>query len=363
MASMVAMRRGVTIAVAAVVVATSMIGCSGGGPRADADGGNASPRTGDEELLRLIRPSFADAEAMAAVAVVADGEVRTAFVRAEPETRFEVGSITKTFTGLLLAEAIERGEVALDDGLGEHLDLHGSPVAEVTFGVLAAHRSGLPLFPSDPEWEQRSRALDAAGKDAVDETVPELLALARAEQLPAEPRTSYSNLGAALAGQALAAAAGTEYGDLLEERILDPLALDDTSLPVEDEDLDGDLARGRTADGALADPSTLGAFAPAGGIIATVDDLAEYAQAIIDGPYADSPALGPNRFGDGDYGYFWVLESRGDHDLVSHDGMTAGFTSALVIDRTAGTAAIVVVNRSGNPVGDLARRLLAEAGG
>ncbi|GGI45182.1 CubicO group peptidase (beta-lactamase class C family) [Agromyces flavus] len=345
--------------IAATMAVAVMAGCSAGAPQAE-EAGASTRYSGDEELLQVIRPSFSGPDDIAAVALVADGEVRTAFVRADAETRFEIGSITKTFTGLLLAEAIERGEVALDDPLGIHLDLDDAPVADVTLGALATHQSGLPIFPSDPEWQQEAAALDAEGKDAVDETLDELLALARAEQLPNDPTTAYSNFGAALAGQALAAAAGTEYRDILAERILEPLGLEDTSLPIEDDDHVKGLAQGFTGDRRKADPSTLGAFAPAGGIVTTVEDLARYAQGVIDGPYAGSAALEPNPFGDGDYGYFWALSSRGDRDLVSHDGMTTGFTSALLIDRTAGTAAIVFVNRSSRPVHEVARDLLGQ---
>ena len=66
--------------------------------------------------------------------------------------------------------------------------------------------------------------------------------------------------------------------------------------------------------------------------------------------------------GDDGIGYLWGLSSDGGHELVSHGGMTSGFTSSLLIDRTTGTAAIVFVNRGGRPVDDLAQRVLAELG-
>ncbi len=350
-------------ATAMVTAGAVMTGCSAVAPP---DGGAAAETrerySGDEELLEVVRSSFRGPDDIAAVAVVSDGEIRTAFVRAEPETRFEVGSITKTFTGLLLAEAIERGEASLDDPIGEYLDLDGAPIADVPLGAFAAHRSGLQVFPSDPDWQAAALELDEQGKDAIDETLDELLELARAEQLPADPGFEYSNFGAALLGQAVAAAAGMEYADLLEDRILEPLDLDETSLPVEDDEVPHELARGVMPDGRDAEPSTLAAFAPAGGIVARVDDLARYAQAVIDGPFADSAALEQNPMGDDGIGYLWGLSSEGGHEFVSHGGMTAGFTSSLLIDRTAGTAAIVFVNRGGRPVDDLPKRVLAELG-
>lgn len=320
----------------------------------------ASPGSeGDAELLRAIRPTFSDPDDMVAVAVVDRAGFRTAFIGADEDTAFEIGSITKTFTGLLLAEAVERGEVDLDDAVGEYLDLGRSPAASATFEELATHRSGLPTFPSDPEWvAEVERGFDS-GEDVLDESVPELLALARAEPVAPDAGPQYSNLGAALTGHALAAAAGTDYATLLEERILDPLGLDGASLPVEDDEVPASLAPGFLADGRPAEPSTLGAFAPAGGIVATVDDLAAYARAVIDGPFADSAALEPlARWEGSEIGAFWSLSTGyAGHDYASHGGLTAGFGSSLLVDRTAGRAVIVLAN-SGEVVDSLAEDLL-----
>jgi len=85
---------------------------------------------------------------------------------------------------------------------------------------------------------------------------------------------------------------------------------------------------------------------------------------VIDGPFGDSAALEsrPGLDGGG-IGYFWGVEQRGDHELVSHDGMTQGFSSLLLIDRTAGTAVVVLVNRGGRSLNGLGERLLALADG
>ncbi|MFE5670222.1 serine hydrolase domain-containing protein [Agromyces sp. NPDC056523] len=368
-----AMRGRLLAGVATAAMAVMMTsGCSAMSPEAEAeaeagaeaDGGTAAGPTGDDALLRAIRPSFTQPDDVVAVALLDGDQVRTAFIDASHYTVFETGSITKTFTGLLLAEAIERGEVELDDTLGEHLDLGTSPAVSVTLGDLAAHRSGLPTFPSDPAWRERIEPGFLAGEDVIDESVDELLAEAAAETLPPEPEPMYSNMGAALVGQALAAAAGTEYRDLLTERILEPLALDGASLPVEDDEVPAGLAQGRTADGAPAEPSTLGAYAPAGGIAATVDDLVAYAAAVIDGPFADSAALEPRPGLDGgSIGYFWGVTDEGGHRFVEHDGMTAGFGSSLVIDLTAGTAAVILVNRADGSATGVARTLLSLAEG
>lgn len=360
-------RRGIrrltaTVVVVVVAVVGGVTGCRPG----EVPGSlrpNASPEPeSDDELLRAIRPTFSGPDARAAVAVVDGDDVRVAFVGADEDTAFEIGSVTKTFTGLLLAEAVERGEVALDDPIGAYLELGDAPAASATFEELATHRSGLPTFPSDPDWMATVEDGFHSGEDVLDETVPELLDLARSERLPHNAPFQYSNFGTALTGHALAAAAGADFATLLEERILDPLGLDGASLPVEDDEVPASLAPGFLADGRPAEPSTLGAFAPAGGIVATVDDLVAYARAVIDGPFADSTAFEPLvEWDESSMGCFWILSAGYDgNEIASHGGLTAGFGSSLMVDRTAGRAVIVLSN-SGEPVDELAEDLMIRA--
>ena len=347
-------------ALGALVVTAGLLltACTAGGPGSTPE--PAAQRTGDAELLRLIRPSLTDERRRVAVAVIDGGEVRRAFQDADASTVFEIGSITKVFTGELLAEAIERGEVQADDEVGSYLDLGDAPIASATLRELAAHASGLPTFPTDPEWVEQATAEMAAGRDGVDENLDELLAQARAEALATEQEFGYSNMGAALLGQALAAAAGTDYPALLAERILDPLGLDDASVPLDDDAVSSRHAGGMTAEGDPAEPSTLGAYAPAGGIHATVDDLVTFAIAILDGPLADSEARSDTiDLGDGSaIGHFWRVNDDRDHIVVSHNGLTGGFAAMMIIDCTAGTASIVLSNQA-VIVDDLASTLLA----
>lgn len=319
-------------------------------------------RSGDEQLLRLIRPTFTDDHDRVAVAVIDADGVRTAFLGADESTVFEVGSITKAFTGELLAEAIDRGEVAPDDTLGEHLDLGEAPVASVTLRNLAAHLGGLPTFPTDPAWVERVSDDFQAGRDVIDETTEELLAQARALEVRPEQGFTYSNIGAALLGQALAAAAGTDYRTLLSDRILDPLGMKHTSLPLEDDEVPERHAGGFLSDGTAAEASTLAAYAPAGGIHATLGDLAAFAEAVIDGPLTGTAAQ-TDLIDSGDggaIGYFWGISDEGGSRIIGHNGMTAGFSSVLKIDTTSQLAVIVLSNQA-ESVDDVGALLLASA--
>lgn len=129
---------------------------------------------------------------------------------AKPDTIYEIGSLTKTMTALLLAHPAESGGgLTPETTLGSLLDLDGSPAASVTLEELASHRSGLPRIAT------RRRDRIGAGwailrhRNPYTADVATLLAQARAVKLSGRGQFSYSNLGAALLGQALAAQAGT----------------------------------------------------------------------------------------------------------------------------------------------------------
>ena len=99
--------------------------------------------TGDADLAARARPLLPGALDRVSIAVVDGSTVTYANFGANEETEYEIGSITKTFTGLLLADAIERGEVTADTKVGAFLPFGDSPIADVTLAELASHRSGL----------------------------------------------------------------------------------------------------------------------------------------------------------------------------------------------------------------------------
>ena len=196
----------------------------------DAAGGEPSGAGAESTLEHDVRTTFDDDFERAAVAVIEDGEVETVFAQADADTMFEIGSITKVLTGELLAIAVERGEVALDDPLGQYLPLDAAPAASVSLVSLATHSSGLPPEPTDPAWVAETEAAFEARHNPWGLTLEEMLELTRHETLTPSETPVYSNLGAALLGHALAAAAGTDYATLLETRVFEPLGMDDAVL-------------------------------------------------------------------------------------------------------------------------------------
>jgi CubicO group peptidase (beta-lactamase class C family) len=177
--------------------------------------------TGDVDLAARARPLLPGALDRVSIAVLDGSTVTFANFGANEDTEYEIGSITKTFTGQLLADAIERGEVTADTRLGVLLPLAGTPVADVTLAELASHRSGLSAqgmqldetipFLTRLQMHQNPFIHDLNG----------LLAIARKATLSNRGAFVYSNLGTALLGHALAAAAHTDYSTLAQQRLLD----------------------------------------------------------------------------------------------------------------------------------------------
>ena len=346
--------------VALAVACTLLTACTP--PRIDT--GQDGRLTGDARLLGQIRSTFADDFNRAAVAVVDGDDVRKAFVNADDATVFEVGSTTSVLTGELLAIAIERREVELDDTLGDYLDLGNSAVGSVTLRTLATHTSGVPPLPTDPDWIAAFDRAMGAGEDPTDDDLDELLELARELDVSTDEAFEVSFVGVALLGHALAAAAETTYSDLLTARVLEPLGMDNAVLVETPEQVPAAHAGGHTEVGDAVEPWSVGAFSPAGGVHATLDDHIALAKAVIDGTLAGSAALEPIEDADASewrIGYQWFIVEDRSRTITVSGGDSGGFTSSVLINRDADTAAIVLSNASGADTYHVALRLLLAA--
>ncbi|GGI45188.1 CubicO group peptidase (beta-lactamase class C family) [Agromyces flavus] len=301
--------------------------------------------TGDEELLEYAKEKFTDAGDRVAMAVIDGDDVRTAFVSADSSTMFELGSATRLLTGLLLADAIERGEVALDDPIGWYLPLGDSPAASLTLRSLATQHSGLP--PGGPRWVDPEVLADGASdsNDAPPEVpapvdLEEVLDLVSA--VPVDPSVyDYSHLQATLVGHVLAEAADRDFAELLEERVLEPVGMENAVLAESVEDVPDALVR---SEGAYV-PQT-GAYAPAMGLIVTIDDMIALARDVISGDASDSAALEPlvNTPHGKRIGYFWEVASRPEGDIIALYGWSRQFCAAMVVSAEDRHAAIVLRN-------------------
>jgi CubicO group peptidase (beta-lactamase class C family) len=290
---------------------------------------------------------------------------------------FEIGSITKTFTGLLLAERIEQGslrsstpvarllpdsvEIGRPDSVGD---------APLTLGHLATHRSGLPRLPSNVRAVASSR-LDpyAAYGDSA------LYAFLDAYTLRRAPGSQYeySNLGMGLLGRLIARRADTTYAALVRRRIAEPLGLSDTQIRLTPDQEDR-FAQGYNRIGLPTPPWHFEALAGAGALRSTAEDmlasLRAHRRALRVDPdtataleRAMRRALTPRAQAGSDrsrIGFAWHETRRDGHRVLWHNGGTGGFRSMVALDRTTGRGVGVLVSTAvaARKVTDAAWRLL-----
>lgn len=283
------------------------------------------------------------------------------------KTEFEIGSVTKVFTSLILVDMVRCGEVALDDPAATYLPpdvtLPAPNGRAITLLDLATHTSGLPRLPSN--LKPRDPADPYAGY-----TDAKLYAGLHGATLNSRPGVAYaySNLGAGLLGQLLARRAGLPYADLLAARITGPLGLTDTAITLSPEQK-ARRAIGHDEGLSPVGSWTMDSLAGAGGLSSTADDLLAFLAAALG--YGETPLHGamadqlvPRRpAGAGTLvALGWHISSSPRGEIVWHNGGTGGFRSFVGFDRARSIGVVVLVDTA-SPVGgdDIALHLLAGA--
>lgn len=191
--------------------------------------------------------------------------------------RYEIGSITKTMTGCLLASLERDGRLSREDAPAALApELAASAFAsKTTLAELVSHTSGLPRLPANMRAHVRDKEnpYAAYGTDALVEAV-----LKEPYRDGAKP-SSYSNYGFGLLGWLLARSSGEPLAELLQARLFEPLGLERTTLDSDAED-GASLRPVHRSSGAPAKPWTFGeAMAGAGAVRSTAPDLLRYAEA------------------------------------------------------------------------------------
>lgn len=273
---------------------------------------------------------------------------------------FEIGSISKVFTGLLLAQAVERGELKLDTTLGS-LKLTKTPLppraASITLGQLVTHTSCLP---NDPD--------DIAGDMSMAETLERyprtrLWSALAAQQLNHDGACTaqYSNFGFAVLGESLATHYHTSWEQLVYQHITKPLGMRNTVGHI------GDKA-GRLAaaygDGKPVPPLLeWGAFAGAGGLHSSPQDMLTFSRALLAGRKGPLGAAA-ERVLQPLYGnqIAYAIEMRGPatQRTFSKDGRTGGFSSYWTILPDTHEALIVLASNADARINGLSRKILAQ---
>jgi len=271
------------------------------------------------------------------------------------DTVFEIGSITKVFTALLLMEMVERGEVALSDPVAMYLpDGVTVPQREgrrITLQDLATHRSGLPRLPSNFLPKDRSNPYTDYGVDQLYEFLSGY-ALSRDIDLKIE----YSNLGFGLLSHALERRAGLDYESLVRSRILDPLGMSSTRMTLTQE-MTTQFASGHNGKLERVGTWDFSTLAGAGALRSTANDLLTFLSAQLDdsaSPLRDAmtamlrlphPSGRESAIGwqvvtlDGTF-------TRDSHRIVWMNGGTGGYLSFCGFEPIARTGVVVLANAS-----------------
>jgi serine-type D-Ala-D-Ala carboxypeptidase/endopeptidase len=291
-------------------------------------------------------------------------------------TAFEIASVTKVFTALLLADMVQRGEVALDDPVAKYLPadvkLPERNGRAITLSDLATHTSGLPFMPdTTPVFS------DSPATKYISAQLYEFLARYRLSR-DIGSDWDYSNINYWLLSEALAHRAGLDYETLLRTRVLARLKMQNTAITVPPR-IKAKLAVGHNAVLQPAPPfSALSVYAimpAAGGLVSTVNDLLTFLSATMG--YQRSPLtpamatmLATRRpiSKAKEQALGWVVEmdssgtddnssEKNDDPLILHDGGSWGYASCVAWDPKSRVGVVVLSNQVAD-VSDLSRHLL-----
>lgn len=325
----------------------------------------------DRDLAQALKGGELSPENSAGITIgVERNGVRRVFSygTAKADSIFEIGSITKTFTGLVLAQLVVQGRIRLDEPVRELLPSgtvekpHGP---EITLLDLITHHSGLPRMPdnfapADPD------------NPYADYHAANLYQFIRVHGVarPAHTVFLYSNLGVGLLGQALANAARTSYGNLVAEEVIRPLGLADTTVTLSPAQRER-LIQGHSASHQLARPWDIDALAGAGALRSTAADMLTYldanlhpervvaAQSRYAATLAAALALSHQLRADAAPGtriaFAWLYDSQ--TGSYWHDGATGGYSAYALFNPKGDYAAIVLMNTTIGPRGSFADQL------
>lgn len=266
----------------------------------------------------------------------------------------EIGSITKTFTGILLADMNLKGEVSLDDPVVNYLPkgvtMPTRSGATIRLRDLATHTSGLPRLPTNLTPRDMSNPYD-------DYSEADLYQFISNYQLTRDigSTVEYSNVGMGLLGHVLALKSGKSYEQLVTERILMPLGMTDTSIRLSTAQKKR-MATGHDITGKATPLWDFPTLAGAGALRSSGHDMMIYLQAnmgILKTPLNGAIALSQKfqqPFGSDtiSIGLAWLTEKTPGGDLVWHNGGTGGFRSFIGFNKLGKQGVLVLANSSGD---------------
>ena len=293
-----------------------------------------------------------------AIAVLTEDEVKSHyFLEHNADTQYEIGSVTKTMVGFLLAKALVEEQVSADTDVRELW-----PAAPEGFPVLAlaTHSSGLPRLPAnlfdaaDPE-DPYAHYDHAQMNEALEEVTLK------------EPHYEYSNFGFGLLGELLAERAGTPFEALLEDELFAPASMTQSYVAMSGTERPQRLAQGHDLFGEPAAPWHFQALAGAGGVVATLPDMINYVNFMRQG-VANGDPVGKTMLQVQapladccEQALAWIIGEDDDGNKYAwHNGQTGGY-GAYIAFYLDGSRAVVVLNNQSTSIDASASALLTGA--
>jgi CubicO group peptidase (beta-lactamase class C family) len=286
------------------------------------------------------------------------------------DTLFEIGSVTKVFTSLLLADAVERKELGLTDPVASLLPPTVNVPSRgraITLEDLATHTSSLPRLPTNMNPKDPSNPY-------ADYTTERLYEFLSGYELTRDvgARYEYSNLGAGLLGHALARRAGSSYEALVTSRITGPLKMSSTVVTLTPE-LKARLAGGHTPTLQPSPNWDLDALAGAGALRSSANDMLTFLSAVLGyTPSPLAPAMAamtarriPTGTGPMEVALGWHIFTKANNSptgIVWHNGGTGGYRSFVGYNPATRVGVVALANASTNAgTDDIGRHLLDPA--
>lgn len=269
-----------------------------------------------------------------------------------PDTPYEIGSITKIFTAVLLAQSEQLGKVSRNDSAAKYLlppdDPDQAALAKITLLALTTHTSGLPRMPENFGTNSDSIAnpYSTYGRAALVSALR-----THGKSAIANSAVSYSNFGVSVLGEALGDAWGTSYADALREQVLAPLHLNATTVGITGTPAPAGLAPGHT-DGKCVPNWTALACAGCGAIRSSARDMALFLSAFLHRdqsplrasleattqPHYPVPDTG------GQIGLGWMITAEKENPVYWHNGATAGSHAFIAFNPKNGTGVVLLAN-------------------
>ncbi len=321
-----------------------------------------------EHATAIVQGYVAAGEFSGAVIVAVDGAPilrrgfgfvdREARIANTPETRFRIGSITKSFTAVAILQLAERGKLGIDDPVSRHYPAAPAAWEQITLRHLLAMRSGIP----------NQNAYIGRSKEgwAQPRTPEEVIGITRDLPLRFEPGTQfeYSNSNYTVLGAVIERTSGQSYADYMREHVFRPLGMDDTELE-STQPIPGQAKGYAIIDGRWQHDDQISLTIPfaAGSLSSTVDDMLRWERGLTIGRLL-SPASMEAMFVDhgSRYGLGWTVANPFGNPVQTHTGGIDGFHTQICRLPEQRLTIVVLANLRSARVGwvanDLARQHL-----